>query len=59
MARAGTDGILYLTDKAAQMQEFQKKAVAEKDTRERLKSYGGRAGQEVLDLVTSWENKYV
>jgi hypothetical protein len=55
MARAGVDGILYLTDKAAQMQEFQKKAIAEKATRERLKSYGGKAGQEVLDLVTSWE----
>ena len=55
MARAGVDGILYLTDKAAQMVEFQKRAIAEKDTRERLKSYGGKAGQEVLDLVTSWE----
>ena len=55
MARAGVDGILYLTDKAAQMQEFQKAAIAQKDTRERLKSYGGKAGQEVLDLVTSWE----
>jgi hypothetical protein len=55
MARAGVDGILYLTDKAAQMVEFQKAAIAQKDTRERLKSYGGKAGQEVLDLVTSWE----
>jgi hypothetical protein len=55
MARAGADGLLYLTDKAYQMQEFQKRAIAEKDTRERLKSYGGKAGQEVLDLVTSWE----
>jgi hypothetical protein len=58
MARAGVDGLLYLTDKAAQMQEFQKKAIAEKDTRERLKSYGGKAGQEVLDLVTSWEKLF-
>jgi hypothetical protein len=58
MARAGVDGLLYLTDKAYQMQEFQKKAIAEKDTRERLKSYGGRAGQEVLDLVTSWEKLF-
>jgi hypothetical protein len=55
MARAGVDGLLYLTDKAYQMQEFQKKAIAEKDTRARLVSYGGKAGQEVLDLVTSWE----
>jgi hypothetical protein len=58
MARAGVDGLLYLTDKAAQMQEFQKKAIAEKETRERLKSYGGKAGQEVLDLVTSWEKLF-
>ncbi len=58
MARAGADGLLYLTDKAAQMQEFQKKCIAEKDTRERLKSYGGKAGQEVLDLVTSWEKLF-
>ena len=58
MARAGADGLLYLTDKAAQMQEFQQKAIAEKDTRERLKSYGGKQGQEVLDLVTSWEKLF-
>jgi hypothetical protein len=58
MARAGADGLLYLTDKAAQMQEFQKRVIAEKDTRERLKSYGGKAGQEVLDLVTSWEKLF-
>jgi hypothetical protein len=55
MARAGVDGLLYLTDKAAQMQEFQKATVALTDVRERLKSYGGKQGQEVLDLVTSWE----
>jgi hypothetical protein len=58
MARAGADGLLYLTDKAYQMQEFQKAAIAQKDTRERLKSYGGKAGQEVLDLVTSWEKLF-
>ena len=55
MARAGVDGILYLTDKAKQIQDFQKAAIAQVDTRERLKSYGGKQGQEVLDLVTSWE----
>ncbi len=55
MARAGVDGILYLTDKAYQMQEFQKAAIAQKETRERLVSYGGKQGQEVLDLVSSWE----
>ena len=30
MARAGVDGLLYLTDKAAQMQEFQKAALLKK-----------------------------
>jgi hypothetical protein len=58
MARAGVDGLLYLTDKAAQMQEFQKAAIAQKDVRERLVSYGGKQGQEVLDLVTSWEKLF-
>ena len=58
MARAGVDGLLYLTDKAAQMQEFQKAAIAQKDIRERLMSYGGKQGQEVLDLVTSWEKLF-
>jgi hypothetical protein len=37
------------------MKEFQKAMVNLKDVRERLKSYGGKQGQEVLDLVTSWE----
>jgi hypothetical protein len=58
MARAGVDGLLYLTDKAAQMQEFQKAAIALKDVRERLVSYGGKQGQEVLDFVTSWEKLF-
>ncbi len=43
MARAGVDGLLYLTDKAYQMVEFQKAMIAQKDVRERLKSYGGKA----------------
>jgi len=40
------------------MQEFQKAVIAQKDTRERLVSYGGKQGQEVLDLVTSWEKLF-
>jgi hypothetical protein len=58
MARAGTDGILYLTENDSLMQNFQKAAIAEKATRERLVSYGGKQGQEVLDLVTSWEKLF-
>jgi hypothetical protein len=58
MARAGVDGLLYLTENDALMQNFQKAAIAEKATRERLVSYGGKQGQEVLDLVTSWEKLF-
>lgn len=54
-ARAGVDGILYLTDKDSQIWDFQKAAVDKVELRERLKSYGGKPVQEVLDLVTSWE----
>ena len=57
-ARAGVDGILYLSDKARQIWDFQKAAVDHVELRQKLKSYGGKAGQEVLDLVSSWE-KYV
>jgi hypothetical protein len=55
MARAGVDNLLYLTDKASQIWDFQKAAVDKVELRERLKSYGGQPVQEVLDLVTSWE----
>ena len=54
-ARAGVDGILYLTGGASQIWDFQKAAVDKVELRERLKSYGGEPVQEVLDLVTSWE----
>ncbi len=55
IARAGADGVLYLTEKANQIQNFQKAAVDNVELRERLKTYGGKPVQEVLDLVTSWE----
>lgn len=54
-ARAGTDGILYLTEGASQIQNFQKAAVDQAVLRERLKSYGSQSVQEVLNLITSWE----
>jgi len=54
-ARAGADGFLYLTEGASQMLDFQKAAVENVALRERLKSYGGRPVQEVLDRVAYWE----
>ncbi len=54
-ARAGADGFLYLTDGASQMLDFQKAVVENAQLRERLKSYGGRPVQEVLERVSSWE----
>jgi hypothetical protein len=54
-ARAGADGFLYLTDGASQMFDFQKAVVDDTQLRERLKSYGGKPVQEVLDRVASWE----
>jgi hypothetical protein len=54
-ARAGADGFLYLTDGAREMLEFQKSAVREAELRQRLRTYGGRPVQEVLDLVARWD----
>jgi hypothetical protein len=54
-ARAGAEGFLYLTDGASQMFDFQKSVVEDTQLRERLKSYGGKPVQEVLDRVASWE----
>jgi len=50
--RAGADGILYLTDKASQIGDFQKAVVDRVELRERLKTYGC---QEVIDFFASWE----
>ena len=50
--RTGIDGILYLTDKAYQLDNFRKQVVAEAELRRRLKTYGC---QEVLDFFASWE----
>jgi hypothetical protein len=55
IARAGADGLLYLTEKESQIRDFQKDAVQKTELRERLKSYGGQPVQEVLGLVKSWE----
>jgi len=50
--RAGIDGILYLTDKAYQLDNFRKQVVAEGELRRRLQTYGG---QDVLDFFAGWE----
>ena len=55
MARAGVDGILYLTEKASQIKDFQKDAVSKVELRERLRSYGGKPVQEYHDFIQSWE----
>jgi hypothetical protein len=55
IARAGADGILYLTETAAQAKEFQKGVVDSIELRQRLKSYGGKPVQEMIDLVSRWE----
>jgi len=51
-ARTGIDGIIFLAEKAQWIQEFQKNAVADKETREFLKDHGG---DEVLELFNRWE----
>jgi hypothetical protein len=51
-ARTGIDGIIFLAEKADYIREFQKNAVADKETREFLKGHGG---DEVLDLFNRWE----
>jgi hypothetical protein len=54
-ARAGIDGILYLTGGASQILDFQKAAVNNVELRERLRTYGGQPVQEYLDFVKGWE----
>jgi hypothetical protein len=54
IARAGADGFLYLTEKASQIADFQKAAFDHVELRERLKTYGGKPVQDVLDLVSDW-----
>ena len=51
-ARTGIDGIIFLAEKAQWIQEFQRNAVADKETREFLKGHGG---DEVLELFNRWE----
>ncbi|MCW3997231.1 MAG: hypothetical protein NWF10_01510 [Candidatus Bathyarchaeota archaeon] len=50
--RTGIDGILYLTDKAYQLDNFRKQVVAEVELRRRLETYGCK---EVLDFFAGWE----
>ena len=50
--RTGIDGLVFLTDKASQMVDFQKAVVDRIALRQQLKTYGC---QEVLDFFASWE----
>jgi hypothetical protein len=52
VTRTGIDGIIFLAEKAQWIQEFQKNAVADKETRGFLKDHGG---DEVLELFNRWE----
>ena len=54
-ARTGIDGILYLASGPRQIDYFQKALVDKIELRDRLRNYGGKPVQEVLDLVKSWK----
>jgi hypothetical protein len=55
VARAGAEGVLYLTEKSSQLQNFQKASISKVDLLQRLKTYGGQPVQEFLDRIKSWE----
>jgi len=50
--RAGIDGILYLTEKASQLADFQKSVVEQAELSRKLRTYGC---PEVLDFFDSWK----
>lgn len=54
--RAGADGLLYLTEGAQQICDFQKAAVAQTALIEKLRTYGGKPVQEYLDRVVAWKS---
>ena len=54
-ARAGIDGILYFASGADKILDFQKGAVNNIELRDRLRNYGKKSVQEVIDLVSNWE----
>ncbi len=55
VARQGVDGIIFLAEKAEWIEQFQKNAVTDKETREFLKNHNG---DEVLELFNRWEKLY-
>ncbi|KON33230.1 MAG: hypothetical protein AC479_05400 [miscellaneous Crenarchaeota group-6 archaeon AD8-1] len=57
-ARTGIDGILYFAASAKNILDFQKKLINNFDLRKRLKNYGKKPAQEVLDLVSNWEKLF-
>ena len=53
-ARTGIDGILYFAAGADNLLDFQKGVVNNAELRNRLRNYGKKSVQEVLDLVSNW-----
>ena len=54
-ARTGIDGILYFAAGVDNLIKFQKGMLENFELRDRLKNYGKKPVQEVLDLVKNWE----
>ena len=54
--RSGADGLLYLTEGASQIRNFQKEAVAQTQLIEKLRTYGGQPVQEFLNRVEDWKS---
>jgi hypothetical protein len=54
-ARAEPEGFLYLTDSAQQILNYQNQVVDNTALRNKLKDYGGKPVQDVLQQVASWE----
>ncbi len=57
--RSGADGLLYLTEGASQIRNFQKEAIAQTALIEKLRTYGGQPVQEFLDRVEGWKNTFL
>lgn len=53
--RSGADGLLYLTEGATRIQDFQKAAVEQTQLIAKLRTYGGQPVQEFLDRVEGWK----
>ncbi|MEJ2114334.1 MAG: hypothetical protein P8X62_11835 [Flavobacteriaceae bacterium] len=57
-ARTGIDGILYFAAGVDNLLKFQKGMIDNFEFRDRLKNYGKKPVQEVLELVSNWEKSF-